>query len=155
MTLVKRRGNGDLFPALRNDLTELFDIERSLLEPFIESPVWNRVSHTRIPAANIVETEKEFLVELAAPGLDKKDFKVDVDNNVLEIKVEKEEETKEDRERYTRREYNYKTFYRSFTLPDSVTPDKIKAEYKNGLLQVHLPKMAETKKKQVKEIAVV
>lgn len=153
MSLIKRK-NGGLFPALRNDLTELFDMERSLMEPLLETPIWNSTTFARIPAANIVEMDNEYVVELAVPGLEKKDFKVDIDNNILEIKVEKEEESKEKKDRYTRREYNYEAFYRSFNLPDSVKADSIKAEYKNGLLQVHLPKLAEAKKKTVKEIAV-
>ena len=155
MTLIKRSGNGGLIPSLRSNLNELFDMDRFLEEPFFETPFWNGRRFSRVPAANIKETEKEFLVEVAAPGMNKKDFHIDIDNKMLEIKVEKEEEKEEKDVDFTRKEYDYTAFYRSFNLPDNVKEDKIKAEYINGVLKVHLPKTVESKKKKVKEIAVV
>lgn len=155
MTLIKRRGNAGLIPSLRSNLNELFDMDRFLEEPFFETPFWNGMRFSRVPAANIKETEKEFLVEVAAPGMNKKDFHIDIDNKMLEIKVEKEQEKEEKDVDFTRKEYDYTAFYRSFNLPDNVKEDKIKAEYIDGVLKVHLPKTVESKKKMVKEIAVV
>lgn len=139
---------------MRSDLLDLFDIDQFFTQPLWESPLDGR-QFSRVPAANIRETNDEYFVELAAPGLDKKDFHVDVDNGVLEIKVEKEEERERERKHYTRREYSYSAFYRSFTLPESVNADQIEAEYEHGILKVRLPKLAEMKKKKTaKEIQV-
>jgi len=155
MTLIKKRENGGLIPSLRNNLNELFDMDRFLEEPFFETPFWNSRRFNRIPAANIKETKKEFLVEVAAPGMTKKDFHIDIENKVLEIKVEKEMEKEEKDVDFTRKEYDYTAFYRAFDLPENVLEDKIKAEYVDGILKVHLPKSMETKKKKAKEIAVL
>lgn len=156
MTLVKKRSTRSALPTLRTNLSEIFDTDL-FNDPFFESSLFNlnRARYSRIPATNIRETNKEFIIELAAPGMNKKDFVVDIDNGLLEIKVEKEEESEEKREKYKRKEYDYSAFYRSFNLPDSVKSDKIMAEYKDGILQVHLPKVMEAMKKPVKEIAVV
>lgn len=155
MTLIKKRANVGLMPSLRSNLNELFDMDRFLEEPFFETPFWNGRRFNRLPATNIKENDKEFIVELAAPGMNKKDFHIDIDNKMLEIKVEKEEKKEEKETDYTRKEYDYTSFYRAFDLPENVKEDKIKAEYIDGVLKVHLPKTAETKKKMVKEIAVM
>jgi HSP20 family protein len=155
MTVIKKRENGGLIPSLRSNLNELFDMDRFLDEPFFETPFWNNRKFNRVPAANIKETKKEFIVEIAAPGMHKKDFHIDIENNMLEIKVEKEIEKEEKDVDFTRREYDYTAFYRAFDLPEHVIEDKIKAEYIDGILKVHLPKSMETKKKKAKEIAVL
>lgn len=155
MTLIKKRGNGGLIPSLRSNLNELFDMDRFLEEPFFETPFWNSRRFTRVPAANIKETSKEFLVEVAAPGMTKKDFHIDIENKMLEIRVEKEMEKEQKDVDFTRKEYDYTAFYRAFDLPENVLEDKIKAEYVDGVLKVHLPKSMETKKKKAKEIAVL
>lgn len=155
MSLLRRNRNGGLIPSLQSELSELFDTDNFFRRPLWESSLWDGKGLTKVPAANIHETDNEFVIELAAPGMNKKDFEVDIDNNVLEIKVEKEERSKEDKPQYTRREYDYTAFYRAFNLPETVQSEKIKAEYKDGLLKIVLPKVAEAKKKPVKEIAVV
>lgn len=155
LTLKRRKSNGDLIPSLRNDLSEFFDIDRFFNRPVFETPFFSNDRFARIPATNICENKDEYCVELAAPGMKKNDFKIDIDNGVLEIKVEKESKKEEGDKEYTRKEYDYTMFYRSFDLPESVNSEKIKAEYKDGILSVHLPKVAEPKKKQVKEIAVL
>lgn len=144
MTLIKRRGF-DLLPEMRSSWPDLFNIDRFFSEP---SPF------VRVPATNIRETDDEFIVELAAPGMTKGDFHVGIENNILEIKSEKEEESKEEKEQYTRREYDYTSFYRSFDLPQTVETDQIKAEYEDGILRIHLPKVAEAKKRPAKAIEV-
>ena len=95
------------------------------------------------PAANIIDNEKDFSIELAVPGMSKEDFNIKLDKNILTISVEKKEtEEKEDRN-FTRREFRYDGFSRSFTLPEIVNQEKIKADYKNGVLNVMLPKSEE------------
>ncbi len=99
------------------------------------------------PAANIIDNEKDFTIELAVPGMAKDDFSLNLEDDILTISVErKEEEVKEDRN-FTRREFRYDEFSRSFSLPDIVDQEKIKADYKNGVLSVMLPKSAEAKVK--------
>lgn len=107
-----------------------------------------------VPAVNITENKDEFLVSLAAPGLTKDDFRIDVDGNMLTISSEKEE-TKEDKDKkYTRKEYNYSSFSRSFSLPEEVVKEKIDARYDNGVLKISLPRKEEAKKPTAKQIAV-
>ena len=110
------------------------------------------------PLVNISEDADGFLIELAAPGLTKEDLKVDVDKNLLTIKAEKAtEETKnedKDNSKYTRREFNFTSFKRSFTLPESVAKDKVSASYENGILKVSVPKKDEAKPQPAREIAV-
>ena len=107
------------------------------------------------PAVNVKETDNEFMIEVAAPGLDKKDFKVDVDNNVLSISSEKEfkDEEKQD-SRYMRREFGYASFSRSFSLPEAVDAEKIKAKHKDGILMITIPKKEEAKRKPPKQIEI-
>ena len=155
MTLIKKRTTGGLIPSFRNDLSDFFDVNRYFDSPMLEFPFMDKKLFSKVPAANILEKDNEFVVEMAAPGMNKKDFLVDIDNNMLEIKVEKEKESKDVNENYTRREYDYTSFYRAFDLPENVMAEKIKAEYKDGVLFVHLPKVKVEKKKDVKEIAVL
>lgn len=108
----------------------------------------------RIPSVNITESEKEFEIEMAAPGLDRKDIKVEVENNMLCISSEKEENKKEEKKNYTRREYSYNSFSRKFSLPENSLPDKVNAKYENGILHVVLPKKEVTVSKMSKEIKV-
>jgi HSP20 family protein len=147
--LEKRRPDRGFLPSLRSSFDDLFDFDGFFDEPRLRMP---RLAN--LPATNIREMDKEFIVELAAPGLKKEDFHVDVENNMLEIKVERKSETEEEKEKYTRKEYDYTAFYRSFTLPDFVLTDKIKAEYRNGVLMIHLPKSEKGIKRAVKEISV-
>lgn len=104
------------------------------------------------PAVNVKEEKDSFLIELAAPGLNKKDFSIDVDNNVLTISHEKKEEDKKEEDNYVRKEFFYSTFRRSFTLPESVLSDKIKATHKDGILEIKIPKKEEAKEKGPKKI---
>ena len=108
-----------------------------------------------VPAVNITEQKDDYMVSLAAPGLKKEDFKIDVDGNMLTISSEKEEKKEEKEARYTRKEYSYSSFERCFTLPDGVNKEKIEAHYENGLLKLVLPKKEEAKKLAIsKHIAV-
>ena len=108
-----------------------------------------------VPAVNVVENRNEYKVSLAAPGMKKADFQIDVEGNMLTISSEKEETKEEKEKRFTRKEYNYSSFSRSFTLPDEVNKDKIDAKYEDGILKLVLPKKEEAKKAAIsKHIAV-
>ena len=107
-----------------------------------------------IPSVNVKELPKEYDLELAAPGLERKDFKLEVTNHTLSISAEKEEEEKESSEGYTRREFSYSSFSRTFNLPENANTDKIDATYENGLLKVVIPKLKETSVEKPKQIAV-
>ena len=108
-----------------------------------------------VPAVNITERKDDYMVSVAAPGLKKEDFKIDVEGNMLTISSEKEEEKEEKDEKQTRQEYSYSSFERSFTLPDEVNKDKIDAHYKDGVLELILPKKTQAKKMSIsKKIAV-
>ena len=108
-----------------------------------------------VPAVNITERKDDYLVSMAAPGLKKEDFKIDVEGNLLTISSEKEEEKQETDEKYTRQEYSCSSFERSFTLPAEANKDKIDARYQDGVLTCVLPKKEEAKKMAIsKQIAV-
>lgn len=154
MSLFKRNIENGGFPAVHSRLSDMFDLDNFLNEPFYRSPMWNGETYSKMPATNIEVTDDAYIVELAAPGLKKKDFHVDVDNGTLEISVEKKEEKKEKEQNFTRREYSYKSFYRSFALPESANVDKIKAKYQDGILRVELEKVSTAKEAPIKEIAV-
>jgi HSP20 family protein len=109
---------------------------------------------SNMPAVNIVEGKEDFRIEVAAPGLEKNDFKIDLDNNVLTIISEKEMKSEEKDDQYMRREFSYSSFSRSFALPDSVNEEKISAKHKDGVLTIHIPKKEEAKVKPVKEIKI-
>ncbi|MBO3097994.1 Hsp20/alpha crystallin family protein [Gelidibacter pelagius] len=107
-----------------------------------------------LPAVNIKENADEFFLEIAVPGMKKSDFNIDVDNKVLSISSETREEQEHKEENYTRREFGYSSFKRTFTLPDTIESDKISAQYKEGILTVHLPKKEEAKDKPAKRITI-
>jgi len=96
-----------------------------------------------LPAVNIKEDDMGFILELAIPGKEKKDFNVEVDNDVLTISMESKTEEEKTEENYTRKEFSYSSFKRSFTMPETVNSEKIKASYKDGILSLELPKKEE------------
>jgi len=113
------------------------------------------LTNTTIPSVNIKETVNEFEVEMAAPGMVKDDFKLELNNNVLTISSEKQSENHtEEGKNITRREFSYQSFSRSFTLPAIVETDRITAKYENGILRVNIPKKEEAKPKPMKQITV-
>ncbi len=107
-----------------------------------------------VPAVNITEKKDEYQVSLAAPGLKKDDFKIAVDGNMLTITSQKEETKEEKEKRFTRKEYNFSSFSRSFTLPEEINKEKIEATYEDGVLKIALPYRKEANKLAAKEIAV-
>ncbi len=137
-----------LFPSLLTDrwMPEFFDNER-----FFDSDWMKSIT---VPSVNIRETEKEFFVELAAPGLNKKDFKIAVENGMLTISAEKKLEKEEKEKDFTRKEFSYCNFSRSFMLPENVNEDKIEAHYEDGILKLQVLKKAVEKTKLAKAIEV-
>ncbi len=112
------------------------------------------VRNASVPAANIKETEKAYHVELAAPGMKKEDFKVELNDELLSIRAESKQEKEEKNERYTKREFNYTSFVRSFRLPEEVDAENIKAAYNEGILNIEIPKVEATVKNKVREISI-
>ena len=150
MTLVAtKKRNGRLFPKLMDDF---FNNDRLLLD--INS-MFPEVSFQNVlPDANIVEDKREYQIELAAPGLDKKDFNIEIKNGMLTISAEKEKETKSEDKNYLSREFSYSSLYRSFVLPDNLLTDKIDAKYENGVLKLKLPKSEVSIAEPIKHIKV-
>ena len=107
-----------------------------------------------IPAVNIKEDGNGFTIEVAAPGLSKKDFHIDLENNVLTISSEREDKMESNEEKACRKEFSYSSFRRSFSLSDSIDTDKIKASHKDGILYLELPKREEAKVKPVRQISI-
>jgi HSP20 family protein len=150
-TLVKTNGG---LPALFSDWLNPALLTSDLLDFDIEAPFKFPRLGVNVPTANIEETPKEYLVELAAPGLDRKDFKVEIENHTLTVSSEKKEEKKEEKSGYERREFSYNSFSRSFTLPENVKEGSIDAKYQNGILKISIPKKEITISKPTREIAV-
>jgi len=112
-------------------------------------------TNTSLPAVNVKETDDDYIIEVAAPGMSKKDFNVNFQNNVLTISSEKKNEKEEKEDSYTRKEFSYQSFQRSFTVPgNDVDSDKITASYENGILNIKLPKREEVKPKPAREIKI-
>jgi len=145
MSLIKRAE----WPSLMNGtwLSDFFDNDR-----FFDSDMLKKQS--MMPSVNVKESEKDFEIEVAAPGLTKKDFKVSVDNGVLTISSEKEEEKEKKEMDYTRREFSYNAFSRSFTLPENVNEEDVKATYLDGILRLNIAKKNITVSKAKKAIEV-
>ncbi len=116
-------------------------------------PDWTSEGGT-LPKVNIAETNDDFRVEVAAPGMKKEDFRVELDNDMLSIRSEAAAKDGEKEAQYTRREFSYQSFKRTFYLPNTVETDKIKAKYSDGILYLVIPKKEEARKKPVRTIAI-
>ena len=132
----------------------------SFMEDFFDDnwPVRGKMfgDNSQLPAVNIKEEDDNFTIELAAPGMDEESFDVSIENNTLTISVE-QSDSKNDQDnegRYTRQEFNYSSFKRSFSLPESVDEDTIDASYEKGVLSIIVPKREEAKQKAPRQIKV-
>lgn len=132
-----------LLPELRpfRELESLFDRE---FIPFV--PVWQET----MPSVNLYETDNAVVAEFSLPGMQAKDIEIELENDVLTVRGESKQEQEEKGRHYYRREFSQRRFSRSLTLPVEVQADKAKAEMKNGVLQVTIPKAESAKRKKVK-----
>lgn len=149
-SLVK--SNGTFFPTIPSLFDDFFNRD------WLDSSLANwRISGATLPAVNVMETGDDFRIEVAAPGMKRGDFKVELDNNVLTISSQREEKSEDTDENgsYTRKEFSYQSFQRSFSLPENkVLGDKISARYVDGILHVTVPKSEAAKVKPAKQITV-
>jgi HSP20 family protein len=136
MTLVKfKRDNGNgLMPGVNDIFESIFN------DTFFSDRMV-----TRVPAVNISETVGNYHIELAAPGLKKEDFKLNLENNVLNISVEQTTDQRNNQKNYSKREFSYSSFARSFTLPESADESAIDATYTDGILRIDIAKREEAK----------
>jgi len=143
MSLIKVRTNDSAANPFENLFNDFFEGE------FL--PQRKNRSFGSMPAANVKETEKAYHVELASPGMKKEDFKIELDEDLLTIRSEKEVQKEEKDTRFTKREFNYTSFVRSFRLPEEVDAENISAHYENGILALEIPKK-ELEAKTVRKI---
>jgi len=107
-----------------------------------------------VPAVNIREHENSYQIDVAAPGLEKSDFNIQVEDEMLNISVSKESSSEETKANYSKREFSYNSFVRSFTLPETADSEAIKANYKDGVLVIEIPKKEEAKAKEPRKISI-
>lgn len=140
-----------MLPTIRNrkEAPSVFDdfFNKDLLSDFF-------TAERNTPAVNVSEEKDKYKIEVAAPGLKKKDFNVNLEDNILTISSEKEDENEEKDKNYMRKEFYYSSFSRSFTLPDNVKAEEIKATHSDGVLTVEVPKKEESKAKPSKQIEI-
>ncbi len=141
MTLIRR--SNDLIPTFFDDFFGR--------DWFINN---DQNTLNSMPAVNIADNAERYEVEMAAPGLSKKNFKIELDNQLLTISYEKESKTENAEGNYTKREFFYNSFQRSFTLPQTVESDKIEAKYADGILRLMIPKKEEAKQKPSRLISI-
>jgi len=137
MTLVKFN------PAQKNNA--LLPGFNDVFESIFNDTFFNDRMVTRVPAVNISETEDNYHVELAAPGLKKDDFKLNLERNILTVSVEQSAGHQDNQKNYSKREYSYGSFVRSFTLPESADDGRIDASYTDGILRINIAKREEAK----------
>ena len=136
MTLVKfnHKPNNTLMPGFNDVFESIFN-----------DTFFNDRMVTRVPAVNISESENNYHVELAAPGLKKEDFKLNLERNNLVVSVETAAQHQDNQKYYSKREYSYSSFVRSFTLPESADESRIDASYTDGILRIDIAKREEAK----------
>jgi HSP20 family protein len=150
MAIIKR--TNELYPRIPSFFDDFLG---GGLSDWFDTNVPNRQSS--LPAVNIKDTEIEFIIELAAPGMNKEDFSIELEKGVLIISTEKKEtlEENETDDGYFRKEFNYQSFQRRFRMPENVVNvEKIEANYKDGILNVRLPKMKERIEKHSRRIKI-
>ena len=145
---LENKNSNQSFPTVLNWLEDIFN--KDLPSAFTS----NFNTGITLPKVNIKETADAFMVEMAVPGLKKSDFHIALDNEILSISTESKEESEHKEGNYTRREFGYSSFKRSFNLPESVNDEKINANYENGILSILLPKKEEAKQKPARKIKI-
>ncbi len=147
-SLANSNSNSLTFPSWSSWIDEVFN--RELPSAFTS----NFNTGMTLPKVNIRETKDAYFVDMAVPGLKKSDFQIDIDNKLLSISTEVKESNEHQEDNYARREFGYSSFKRSFTLPETVKEEEIKAEYKEGVLSIHLPKKEEAIQKPPRSIKI-
>ena len=142
MSLVKHTD----WPRGNSLLDDLFDNDRFSASPWL--------SGRNMPAVNTKENERNYEFELAVPGYDKKDFQISIDNGVLTVSGAKSDETEKKEGNYTRREFGFSSFSRSFNLPTNINEENIDAKYADGLLKLTIAKKEESNGKSRKQISI-
>jgi len=137
MSLIKFN-NGSKTNALNPGFNDIF-------ESVFNDTFFSDRMISRVPAVNISETPDQYVIEMAAPGLNKEDFKVNLDRNMLTVSVEQKQEQTQENKQYNKREFSYSSFVRSFALPESADDANIDAQYMNGMLCIHVAKKDEAK----------
>lgn len=136
----------------------LFWPSTSSVDDFLNDNIFNWPNMTNggnsLPRVNITETDEDFRVEMAAPGMKREDFHVELDNDNLVISSEMSDTKEEENTSYTRREFSYGSFRRSFHLPNTVEAEKIEAKYEDGLLRLLIPKKEEARRKPARKIEI-
>lgn len=149
MAIMKREEG--FLPAISDWFREPFfrDFFGGNVQPFSSS-------RSTLPSANLKETSDDYQIDLAAPGMSKEDFKISLDGEMLSISSEKSEESSDggDDGNYSRKEFSYQRFYRSFQLPQAADADQVKAKYQDGILHLSIPKKEEAKKKRPRTIQI-
>ena len=145
MAIVKWNRPTNQYPVYSRFFDNFFNDDLDFFSPRFKS---------NVPAVNVLEDKDNFTIEVAAPGMNKKDFKVNLDNGIITIETSREEKKEQEEKNFTRREFSYDAFSRSFTLPESVDSSKIDATYTDGVLKVNLPKKEEARVKPVREIKI-
>lgn len=136
------------FPTWSNWLDDVFNKDL----PSVFTSNFN--TGITLPKVNIKETADAYVVDMAVPGQKKSDFQIDLQNQVLSISTETKEESEQKEENYTRREFGYSSFKRTFSLPETVDENNIEASYNEGILSIHLPKKEEAKQKPARVIKI-
>lgn len=141
MALIKK--SYDLFPNYLSTIGKDFFEDFGLFE-----------GQKTLPAVNIVEENNEYRIEVAAPGFKKEDFKVNAEGNLLSVSCEKEINNESKKDKYTRKEFSYSSFKRTFTLPEGTDTDKISGTYNDGILTINISKKEETWRNEPKKISI-
>jgi len=161
-SLTNRGNMSSGLPVFDSMLPRLFDnfstpfFTRDLIQDFFDDGVnlGSGTIGTTLPAVNISETDTDLIIEVAAPGMNKKDFKVEIVDNQLHIGYNKEKRNEENKDNQWRKEFNFESFERYFTLPAIVESDKIAANYTDGILRISVPKKEEARRKPAKAIEI-
>ncbi len=143
----KSNGNTALVPLMNNLFDRFWNADPFFTEDFFQ------LRNRWLPAVNIKDSENTYEIDVAAPGFTKKDFDVEIENGMLCITAQKEESKEEKDANYTRKEFSYNSFKRSFSLPDNADPKNVDAKYADGVLKLTLKKV-KTKTPAAKKIAV-
>ncbi len=150
MTLIKfNTPNRNVF-----DDSFAFPSVESLVENIFKNNFQNEGVASYVPTVNISENNEAFLLEFSSPGFKKEDFKIEIDNNILTVSAEHKAEKSEEGKTFTRKEFSYGSFKRSFNLPETANTEKIEAKYDSGILKLAIAKNEEAKVKPVKEIKI-